>query len=276
MTFGFSAEQIIPLAGALLLAGGVTGILAGLFGVGGGAIIVPILYQVFVVLDVPEEVRMPLTVGTSLAIIIPTSIRSFLAHRAKGAVDMYVLRLWALPCFLGVAGGSALAAFAPSWLFKIVFIVIAGGNSVALLIGRNDWRMTGELLSLWPMRLIGFLIGILSSLMGISGGMLSNVALMMLGRTIHQAVATSSGLGVVISIPGAVGYALAGLPKVNLLPPFSLGFVSLLGFALLAPLSIMFAPAGARLAHAISRRQLEIAYGIYLFVVAGRFVVNLL
>lgn len=273
--FGLSLEQLFWFAGALILAGGITGILAGLFGVGGGAIIVPILYQVFVVLDMPEEVRMPLTVGTSLAIIIPTSIRSFLAHRVKGAVDMSMLRLWALPCFLGVAGGSALAAFAPSWLFKIVFIVVAGGNGIALLIGRTDWRVTNKLPRPWPLRAIGFLIGILSSLMGISGGMLSNIVLMMFGRTIHQAVATSSGLGVVISIPGAIGYVLAGLPKMSLLPPLSLGFVSLLGFALLAPLSMLLAPAGARIAHAISRRRLEIFYGIYLLLMAGRFVVNL-
>ncbi len=275
MMFGLSLEQLFWFAGALILAGGITGILAGLFGVGGGAIIVPILYQVFVVLDMPEEVRMPLTVGTSLAIIIPTSIRSFLAHRVKGAVDMSMLRLWALPCFLGVAGGSALAAFAPSWLFKIVFIVVAGGNGIALLIGRTDWRVTNKLPRPWPLRAIGFLIGILSSLMGISGGMLSNIVLMMFGRTIHQAVATSSGLGVVISIPGAIGYVLAGLPKMSLLPPLSLGFVSLLGFALLAPLSMLLAPAGARIAHAISRRRLEIFYGIYLLLMAGRFVVNL-
>ena len=141
----------------LFFAGGLTGLLAGLFGVGGGAIVVPIFYQVFVILGVPDEVCMPLTVGTSLAIIIPTSIRSFLAHRAKGAVDMAVLRVWALPCLLGVIVGSALAAFAPSWLFKIVFVVVAGGNSIAL-IGRTDWRITDKLPNAWPMRFIGFVI----------------------------------------------------------------------------------------------------------------------
>jgi uncharacterized membrane protein YfcA len=112
--------------------------------------------------------------------------------------------------------------------------------------------------------------------MGISGGMLSNLSLMMFGRTIHQAVATSSGLGVIISIPGAIGYALAGISKMSLLPPLSLGFVSLIGVALLAPLGMLLAPVGARLAHAISRRRLEIAFGCYLLLMAGRFAVNLL
>ncbi len=272
---GFSLEQFLPLAFALICAGAVTGTLAGLFGVGGGAIIVPILYQTFVIIGVPEEVRMPLTVGTSLAVIVPTSVRSYLAHRAAGAVDNRVLRQWALPCVFGVAAGSALAAFAPAALFKIVFAVIAGGNGIALLIGRKDWHIANEP-AVGPMRAIGFGIGFISSLMGISGGMISNLALMMFGRTIHQAVATSAGLGVAIAIPGAIGYAIAGMSKMSLLPPLSLGFVSLIGVMLLAPLGMLCAPFGARLAHAIPRRKLEIAFGIYLVTMAGRFIINLI
>ncbi|HXL69219.1 MAG TPA: sulfite exporter TauE/SafE family protein, partial [Xanthobacteraceae bacterium] len=139
--FGLPTGELVTLAIALVLAGALTGILAGLFGVGGGAIIVPILYQVFVIIGAPEAVRMPLAVGTSLAIIIPTSLRSFLAHRARGAVDMTVLRLWAVPCFLGVLAGSAIAAFAPPWLFKIVFVAVAGLNGIQLLVGGSRWRI---------------------------------------------------------------------------------------------------------------------------------------
>jgi len=274
--FDIPLDQLLWLAVALVVAGVVTGVLAGLFGVGGGAIIVPILYQVFTVLDVPEAVRMPLSVGTSLAIIIPTCIAAYRTHRSKGAVDEAILRRWALPCVLGVAAGSFIAAFAPAWLFKIVFVTIAGGNGILLLIGRRDWRVTDNLPGPTPMRAIGFTIGIFSALMGISGGMLSNIVLLMLGRTIQQAVATSSGLGILISIPGTIGYMLAGWPKMALLPPLSIGFISLIGLALLAPLSMLLAPYGARLAHAISKRQLEIAYGLYLLLVSARFVINLL
>ncbi len=274
--FGIPLDQLLWLAAALVVAGAVTGILAGLFGVGGGAIIVPILYQVFTALDVPEAVRMPLSVGTSLAIIIPTCIAAYRMHRAKGAVDRPILRQWALPCFLGVAAGSFIAAFAPAWLFKIVFVTVAGGNGILLLIGRRDWRVTDHLPAPWPMRGIGFAIGIFSALMGISGGMLSNIVMLMFGRTMQQAVATSSGLGVVISIPGTIGYIFAGWPKMALLPPLSLGFISLIGLALLAPLGVLLAPFGARLAHAISKRGLEIAYGVYLLLACARFVVNLL
>jgi uncharacterized protein len=269
-------DQLLWLAAALVVAGAVTGVLAGLFGVGGGAIIVPILYQVFSVIDVPESVRMPLSIGTSLAIIIPTCIAANRTHQAKGAVDQPILWQWALPCFLGVAVGSFIAAFAPPWLFKIVFVVIAGGNGILLLIGRRDWRVTDDLPAPWPMRGIGFAIGIFSALMGISGGMLSNIIILMFGRTMQQAVATSSGLGIVISIPGTIGYMLAGWPKMALLPPLSIGFISLIGFALLAPLSMLLAPYGARLAHAISKRRLEIAFGLYLLLVSARFLINLL
>jgi uncharacterized protein len=228
------------------------------------------------VLDLPEAVRMPLSIGTSLAIIIPTCIAAYRAHRAKGAVDRDILRRWALPCFLGVAAGSFIAAFAPPWLFKTVFVTIAGGNGILLLIGRKDWRVTDDLPAPWPMRAIGFAIGIFSALMGISGGMISNIVILMFGRTMQQAVATSSGLGIVISIPGTIGYMLAGWSKMALLPPLSIGFISLIGFALLAPLSMLLAPVGVRLAHAISKRRLEIAFGVYLLLVSARFLINLL
>lgn len=273
--FDLHLNELILLGAALLVAGGLTGILAGLFGVGGGAIIVPILYQVFAIIGAPETVRMPIAVGTSLAIIIPTSLRSFLAHRAKGAVDMDVLRLWAAPCFLGVLAGSAIAAFAPPWLFKIVFVGVAGLNGIQLLLGGSRWRIADVLPGPAVMRIMGFFIGILSALMGISGGMLSNIAMVVFGRSIHQAVATSAGLGIVISIPGTIGYAFAGQSQMPLLPPLSIGFVSLIGLALLAPLSIWFAPLGARIAHSFSKRQLEMAYGTYLLIMAGRFIVNL-
>src|SRR5262249_6276866 len=155
-------------------------------------IIVPILYEVFTLLGVSEAVRMPLSVGTSLAIIIPTCIAAYRAHLAKGAVDRPILRQWALPCFFGVAVGSFVAAFAAAWLFKIVFTAVAGCNGILLIVGRHNWQITPGPPTLWPMRGIGFGIGIFSALMGISGGMISNITLLNFGRTIQQAVATSS------------------------------------------------------------------------------------
>jgi len=255
-----------------LLAGGVaTGLLAGLFGVGGGAIVVPILYAVFGMMAVPEEVRMPLAVGTSLAVIIPTSIQSFRAHRAKGAVDHAILKLWAAPIVIGVIAGSAVAAYAPASLFKIVFVVVASVSSAKLLLGGDRWRLGAELPGAGAMRAIGLVIGAASSLMGIGGGQLSNLVMTLYNRPIHQAVATSSGLGVLISIPGAIGFMIAGWPQMQKLPALSIGYVSLIGLLLVAPTSGLVAPHGARLAHRMPKRRLEVAFGLFLLVVSLRF-----
>ena len=268
-------EELIMLAATLFIAGIATGILAGLFGVGGGAIIVPILYQAFIFIGVSDPIRMPLAVGTSLAIIIPTTLGAFLAHYARNVVDMKVVRLWAAPCFFGVVLGSAVASFASPWVFKIVFVVVASANAAKLLAGRENWRLGDDLPNRPAMLAIGLAMGILSALMGISGGMLSNVMMILYGRSIHQAVATSAALGLVISLPGAAGYMLAGLPHAAILPPLSVGFVSIPAMLLLTPTSLLFAPMGARLAHASSRRGLEIAYGLYLFAASVRFLVDL-
>ena len=204
--------EAIWLALALLAGGAVTGLLAGVFGVGGGAVAVPILYELFRILGVPEDVRMPLCIGTSLAIIIPTSIRSFSAHRRRGAVDMSILKVWAIPVVLGVAAGSFIARYAPADLFKIVFIVVAGISAVKLLFGRESWRLGLDMPGRVVMVIYGWVIGILSALMGIGGGQLSSLFMTFYSRPIHQAVATSSGLGVIISIPGTIGYIYAGWP----------------------------------------------------------------
>jgi uncharacterized membrane protein YfcA len=278
MILGLPPSDVAFLAAALLAAGAVTGLLAGVFGVGGGAVVVPVLYELFRIAGVPEEVRMPLCVGTSLAVIVPTSIRSFNAHRAKGKVDMSILRQWAVPVVVGVVAGSFIARYAPADLFKAVFVAVAGISAIRLLFGRDSWRLGTELPTGPIMTLYGGVIGVLSALMGIGGGQLSNLFMTFYGRPIHQAVATSSGLGVLISIPGAIGYVYAGWPKAAsfpdvaaIQPPLALGYVSLIGFALFVPTSIWTAPIGARLAHRLSKRRLEVAFGIFLLVVCARF-----
>lgn len=275
MLFGVSVHEILGLALGIVVAGVITGILAGMFGIGGGAVIVPVLYEVFSLLDVPEAVRMQLCVGTSIAIIVPTTIRSYRAHRAKGLIVPGVIRLWAVPAVLGVACGAAIAAFAPSTVFKIAFIVIATFIAVKFLFAGDRWNIGADLPGPVPMTGYGFAIGLAGSLMGISGGSLSNIVLTLHGKPIHQAVATSAGLGVPITIAGTAGYILAGLPHQTLLPPLSLGFVSLIGVLVMAPVSSFTAPYGARLAHRLSRRTLEIAFGIFLLLMALRFVVSL-
>lgn len=279
---GISVQELSVLVVALVLAGCLTGLLAGLFGVGGGAVIVPVLYELFRILGVPEELRMPLCVGTSLAIIIPTSFRSFRAHRSKSAVDLGVLKLWALPIILGVLVGSGIARYAPPEVFKIVFIVVAGFSAIRLLFGRESWRLGTELPGRLSMRIYGAVVGLLSSLMGIGGGQLSTLMLTLYSRPIHQAVATSSGVGLLVSIPGALGYIYAGWGRAAENPdiaalqfPLAIGYVSLLGAVLFIPTSVLCASFGANLAHRLSRRKLEFAFGIFLLLICVRFLLSL-
>jgi uncharacterized membrane protein YfcA len=272
---GVPLGEIALLVAAIMIAGVATGILAGMFGIGGGAIIVPVLYEVFRILGVPEEVRMQLCVGTSMAIIVPTTIRSYLTHRAKGAVLNDVLRQWAVPAVIGVAVGSAVAYVAPATVFKLVFMIVVTLIALRLLFGRDDWKIADQFPGRVPMAGYGFLIGFISTLMGVSGGSLSNVIQTLYGKPLLNAVATSAGLGVPITIAGTVGLMIAGWPQQALLPPLSIGYVSLLGVVVMAPVSSYTAAYGARLAHRLSRRQLEVGFGLFLLAVAARFAVSL-
>ena len=268
-----SAETAI-LVLSLATAGAITGILAGLFGIGGGSLIVPVLYELFRYLGVPDEMRMQLCVGTSLAIIAPTSIRSFQSHLAKGAIDLDLLKLWAAPCICGVFFGAFIAHYAEPIILKIVFIAI--GFIVALrMFWTMSWHMKTDLpKGLWG-RLIGLVMGILSALMGVGGGQISTLIMNIYNRPIHQCIATSSGVGVLVSIPGVIGYIFAGWDQSSL-PPFSAGYVSFLGVALFAPSSVLMAPLGAKIAHQLKRRTLEVAFGAFLIAACIRFLISLL
>jgi uncharacterized protein len=275
MISGVPLGELAWLAAAIVAGGVLAGFLAGLFGIGGGAIIVPVLYEVFRVIGVPDEVRMQLCIGTSLAIIVPTTIRSYYAHRARGAVMRDVMRIWLVPTVVGVGLGSVLAAFAPPAVFKIAFIVLAVIVS-ARMFGGDVWRLGDKLPGRVGMIAYGLGIGLASSLMGVSGGSMSTMVLTLYGKPIHAAVGTAAGLGVPLTIAGTIGYILAGLPHQALAPPFSLGFVSLIGVVLMAPVSSFVAIFGVRVAHALPRRQLEIAFGIFLLLVSIRFIVSLI
>ncbi len=276
MIGGISFGEIAFLAAVIIAGGIVTGILAGMFGIGGGAIIVPVLYEVFRVLDVPEEVRMQLCVGTSMAIIVPTNVRSYLVHRAHGAVLTDIVRAWAIPSVIGVAVGALIAGVAPGAVLKIAFVVITGTIGLKLLVGRDDWRIAGQLPGRVGMTVCGFILGLGSSLIGVSGGSISAMILNLYGRPIHNVVATSAALGVPITIAGVIGYVLAGLPQQAVMPPLSLGFVSFIGFALMAPVSSYTAPFGARLAHALPKRRLEIAFAAFLLAASCRFLASVI
>ena len=280
---GLDSAELLQLAVLLVAVGALSGFLAGVFGIGGGAILVPVFYECFRLAGVPIEVRMPLCVGTSLAIIIPTSIRSYRAHHARGAVDMAVLRVWWLPVLVGVVAGSVIARYAPERLFKIVFVTVAWFAAARLLLARESWKLGDELPQGPLMRVYGCFVGLLATLMGVGGGLFANLVMTFYGRPIYQGVATSSALAVLVSIPGALGYVYAGWPVAAHYPdvlalqsPFAIGYVSLIGAVLVMPTSLLTAPLGVRVAHAMSKTALERAYGSYLFLAGARFVISLL
>ncbi len=273
---GIPAGELAWLALAIVAGGALTGLLAGLFGVGGGAVIVPVLYEIFRVLGVSDDVRVQLCVGTSLAVIIPTSIRSYRAHLAKGTLPVGVLKSWIVPAAIGVMLGSALAAFAPTAVFKAFFAAMAFLIGAKFLFAKTNWRIADHLPGQPLMSLYGVFIGFYSAMMGVGGGAVATLVLTLYGQPILSAVGISAGVGVVISIVGAIGFIVAGLPHQDLMPPLSIGYVSLIGLALMGPVSAFFAPYGARIAHALPRRRLELAFGIFLWIVALRFIFTLL
>jgi uncharacterized membrane protein YfcA len=271
--FGVDIATLVTIAVALAVAGGLTGVLAGLFGIGGGAITVPILFEVFLLLDVPVAVAMPLAVGTSLAIIIPTSLQSARGHYAKGAVDMGIVRAWALPVLVGVLAGAWIARYAPPQVFQAVFVMVATVNATKLFFGKESWRVAPDMPGGLALRAYGLVVGLASALMGIGGGAIANLILTLHGRHIRQAVATSAAVGVIVSIPGAIGYVWAGWGRAEL--PLSLGYVSMLAFILIVPTTLMTTPIGVRLAHTMPKRRLEILFACFLTVVSIRFIGSL-
>lgn len=267
--------EIFGFAAGAAAAGAVSGLLAGLFGIGGGAVLVPVFYQAMGPLGIDEAVRMHVAVGSSLAIIVPTSLRSFQAPYARGAVDSALLRSFLVAVPAGVVVASLIAAFISSAGLRLIFAAIALAVGLRLVFNRDSWRL-GDTIPGNPWRAaIGFLIGLFSTLMGIGGGVMNNTFMTLYGRPIHQAVATSSGVGVLIAVPGTVGYIWAGWGN-PLLPVGSTGYVNWIALALIIPVTVLVAPLGARLSHALKRRHLEIGFGLFLLIVAARFVASLL
>lgn len=267
--------DLVWLVLALVAGGLVTGFLAGLLGIGGGGILVPVLYETFTFLDVPDSIRMKMVLGTSFAVIVPTAIASFRGHLAKGAVDTTVLRRLAPFVVAGVLAGIVLVSVVSDAALKWVWIVCGTLLAIKMALGRDDWRIADDVPDTGIVKLAAFLIGVVSTLMSIGGGMFLVTLFTLCGWPILKAVATSSGFGPAIAVPGLIGYIWAGWGNPEL-PPVSLGFVSVLGAAIIIPASLLAAPFGVRVAHGLSRRRLELAFAAFLAAVALRFFISML
>ena len=259
----------LPALGAAALATGlVGGFISGLFGVGGGIVIVPVLDAVLGSLGVDAAVRMPVAVATSLATIVPTSIASARAHHRRGAVDLTLARRWALALVAGALLGSWLASGALAAALPAVFGTVAALMAVKLLLPMEN-RVLARAVPTGPLvQAVPLTIGAISSMMGIGGGTLSVPALTLMNQPVHRAVGTANLFGLAIALPGTLGYLLADAAAP--VPPGTVGLVSIPALLLLAPASVLAAPLGARAAHRLDRRRLSAAFGGFLLVVAVR------
>ena len=266
---GFSFSVLIGLTLGLMLTGAIAGVLAGLLGVGGGIVIVPVLIVIVELFDIHDSIAMLLVVGTSLATIIPTSISSARAHRKRGAIDVDILKGWIPAVFIGALIGGIASKYIGSGGLTLVFGVVALIVSINLALKKTITLASAPPVSRLSQSAIALPIGFTSALMGIGGGTLSVPVLSMLSVPVHRAVATASVFGLAIALPAVCGFIWAGF-GVEGRPPGSIGFVNLPAAVLLFSMSVVTAPYGVRLAHSLEPRKLKVAFAIFLGLSALR------
>ncbi len=266
---GQDIEFLLILGAALIGTGIVAGILAGLLGVGGGIVIVPVLYHLLSYVGIAEEVRMHVAVGTSLATIILTSISSARAHHKKGAIDVKLLKSWGIVIFLGVLGGTWMASIVNAQILTGVFAVLALLVAANMAFRPEGAHLADKLPSSPLKETLALFIGWFSAMMGIGGGTFSVPILTLFNYPIRQAVGTASAIGLIIAIPGTVGFLAAGMNVADL-PPGNIGYVNLLGFLIIVPMTMLFAPVGAHIAHTINTGMLKKAFAFFLFLTSLR------
>lgn len=261
--------QLVQLVGVLMAAGLAAGFVAGLFGIGGGFVVVPALLLVFSFFGVDAEVLTHVAIGTSLGTIIVTSSRSVHAHHKRGAVDFQIIKDWAPWLVLGVLGGIILAQYMDGrslkWIFSfgVFFMGLHFMMPVLRDVKVSDQMPTG----LTKVGLASF-IGGFSALLGIGGGTIAVLTMTMCGRPIHQAVATAAGFGVIIAVPGAIGFAALGMGA-DALPLGSFGYVNMVAVAAISAMTFITAPIGARAAHSLNGPALKKVFGVYLIATSA-------
>jgi uncharacterized membrane protein YfcA len=255
-----------PFVLGLLVTGAVSGVFAGLLGIGGGAIIVPALAYALQWLGFDLEVVQHVAVGTSLAIIIPTGLSSARSHYKRGAVDLRVLKLWAPVIFLATLAGGLMAGLYSGDVLRIVFGVMALFIAANIVLPFQQ-RLIGHLHgSSGIHRLFAAVVGYVSALMGVGGGSLSVPTMAALGATMHQAVGTGAAIGVFIAVSGSIGFIVSGWGAAGL-PPLSLGYVNLVALVLIGVTATLTAPLGAALAHRLQQKTLKRVFALFLVIV---------
>jgi uncharacterized membrane protein YfcA len=265
-----SSGDLGVMALGLVIAGVVGGLVAGMLGVGGGIVVVPVLYHIMATLGVDESVRMHVAVGTSLAAIIPASLASVRVSPNRGAIDRALVHRLAVPLLAGAVIGSVLFAAASERTLAIVFTLLALPVALFLALGSRGRRGIATHLP-EPIHGVALpvLIGSASALTGMGGGTFSTPPLIWSGMRAGLALGTGSALGAIISLPAALGALVAGL-HASALPPWSLGYVSLPALALVAPALLAAETAGAVLAHMIDMKRLHLVFAALVAIITAR------
>jgi uncharacterized membrane protein YfcA len=259
--------ELLMLLAAMVGAGVFAGLIAGLFGVGGGTVIVPVLFYVFELLGVGGESNLHVAIGSSLLTIVGTSWRSLAAHRRHGAVDETVLKAWTPWVGIGALVGAAVAGFISMEGLALVYGVCLAAIAAQMGLAPEHVTLWRDLPTGWTRRLVGGTVGGLSAMMGIGGGSFGGMLMTLCGRPIHQAVATASGFGMVIGAAATLGFVVFGWDAPGR-PPWSLGYVNLPAAAVMGLVTTLVAPYGARLAHRLDKRVLKKAFAAYLALTA--------
>ncbi len=254
----------------LISAGLFAGFIAGLFGIGGGVVVVPVLYYIFTLAEVDESIRMHLSIGTSLANIVPISIISAFNHSKRESVDLSFLRFIFISVILGVIFGSFVVSFLKGNSLILIYSTLLMIVAMQFFFWKDEWRLAKE----YPKNILGHLlgstIGFLATLIGVGGGAMSVPILKLYNFVIHKAIGTAAGIGIIITIPGTIGFIIVGtLNEVSL--PWSLGYVSLVGLLMITPLTMIGAPLGVRFAHYLSKGKLNFIFGSFLLIMSLRF-----
>jgi len=260
-------NQIIFIVTVMAASAVVVGFMAGFFGIGGGLIMVPILFYMFSFVGVEQTIIMHLAIGTSFSIIIPTSIISTMTHMKFKAVDFSIVKTFGVFVAIGVVLGTIFAVSLKTSGLILFFSIMTMIFAIYFLIEKEKINPAPRKINLIYRVICGFLSGFLSAPMGIAGGVINTPVLKMFGYPIKVAIGCSAAVGFVIALIGAIGFAVSG-SYLNISVPLSLGFINIPTFLIFVPITMFMAKIGAKTVHKFDKKLIGKLFGIYLFIVS--------
>jgi len=260
-------NQIIFIVTVMAASAVVVGFMAGFFGIGGGLIMVPILFYMFSFVGVEQTIIMHLAIGTSFSIIIPTSIISTMTHMKFKAVDLSIVKTFGAFVAIGVVLGTIFAVSLKTSSLVLFFSIMTMSFAIYFLMAKEKINTSLREINLIYRVVCGFLSGFLSAPMGIAGGVINTPILKMFGYPIKVAIGSSAAVGFLIALIGAIGFAISG-SYLNTNVPLSLGFVNLPTFLIFVPITMFMAKIGAKTVHKFDKRIIGKLLGIYLFIIS--------